>query len=338
MSSITDQFNRPLRDLRLSVIDRCNFRCTYCMPEDNGTKYSFLKEREWLTFEEIERLVRLFVSLGTNKVRITGGEPLLRPGLIDLIRNLKRIDGIEDLALTTNGSLLSRYARSLKDAGLNRITVSLDAVDPQKFNEINGNKGDLNTVLDGIRQCEDLRFEDIKINTVVQRGVNDRHVLDLVRRFKGSNTVLRFIEYMDVGNCNHWEQSAVVPSAELRDLINAHYPLQAVDPNYFGEVAKRYRFKDSSGEVGFISSVTQPFCRSCTRARVSADGKLFTCLFAHQGTDLRTSLRSGAGDEELARMIHSTWQNRKDRYSEERTRLINEAERSPKVEMFQIGG
>ena len=338
-NSIQDKFYRPLRDLRVSVIDRCNFRCTYCMPDKEDSRhYSFLKPKDWLTFEEIVRLTNFFVDAGVTKIRLTGGEPLLRPNLVELVGQLRAIPGIRDLALTTNGSLLARYARVLKDAGLDRITVSLDTLDARLFHRMNGDKGELKNVLEGIQLCEELDFGSIKINAVLQKGVNDRDFLDLVRYFKGRKPVLRFIEYMDVGNCNHWDSRYVVPTKEIIGSINAEFPLRPLAAKEFGEVAARYEFADGSGEVGFISSVTQPFCGTCTRGRISADGKFYTCLFSSEGVDLRTHLREGAGDAELSALIRDVWQNRSDRYSELRTKIRANLEPVHKVEMFQIGG
>lgn len=338
-NSIRDTFHRPLKDLRISVIDRCNFRCTYCMPDkEDSSRYSFLKPREWLSFEEIIRLTKNFVNLGVTKIRLTGGEPLLRPNLIELVGKLRAIEGIKDLALTTNGSLLSEYARDLKDAGLDRITVSLDTLDARLFHRMNGNNGDLKKVLEGIRICEELDFAPIKINVVLQKGVNDRNVPDLVRYFKGRKPVLRFIEYMDAGNCNHWDLRYVVPTKEIVDLINAQFPLRPLAAKEFGEVATRYEFADGSGEIGFISSVTEPFCGTCTRGRISAEGRMYMCLFAGDGVDLRAPLRRGAGDEELSALIRNIWQKRTDRYSELRMQIRTTAAETHKVEMFQIGG
>jgi len=338
-STAHDALNRPLHDLRISVIDQCNFRCTYCMPQENHNKqYTFLNEDQWLTFEEIERLARLFVRLGVTKLRLTGGEPLLRPNLSDLIKNLRAIDGICDLALTTNGSLLASQAQALKDAGLNRITVSLDALDDKLFRTMNGQRGSVEKVLAGIRKCEEVNFESIKINTVIQKNINDHQALDLVKYFKGRKPTLRFIEYMDVGNCNHWSADLVVPSAEIVAMIHNHFPLAPVNSNYYGEVASRYRFLDGSGEIGFISSISQPFCRTCTRARLSTDGKVYTCLFAREGTDLRTPLRQNATDDQLFDALQSIWKKRDDRYSELRAQNTSPEQSPPKVEMFVIGG
>ncbi len=338
--NLNDRFKRPLQDLRISVIDRCNFRCPYCMPEREYSKhYKFLKEKEWLNFDEINRLVKLFVRLGVRKVRLTGGEPLLRPQLNELIATLNKIDGVEDLALTTNGALLSEHAKKLKQAGLKRLTVSLDSLDTRVFKFMSGQKGSLQKILQGIKAAEDAGFDSMKINMMVQKGVNDQSILDLVKYFKDTPHVLRFIEYMDVGNCNHWESQYVLPSKEIVKIINAHFPIELIEANYFGEVAERYRFKDGQGEIGFISSVSQPFCGSCTRARLSTDGKLFTCLFASQGVDLKTPLREGASDQEILDLIGEVWQKREDRYSELRFEPKKPAIKIlPKVEMFQIGG
>ncbi|HLF18454.1 MAG TPA: GTP 3',8-cyclase MoaA [Candidatus Omnitrophota bacterium] len=335
---ITDKFSRPIHDLRVSVIDRCNFRCTYCMPEKETKEHNFLDKKEWMNFDEIVRLVKLFVALGVKKVRLTGGEPLLRPDLPELIRQLALIERIDDLALTTNGSLLAEHATTLKEAGLQRLTISLDTLDSRLFRAMSGNRGSLDNVLVGIRSAQEIGFKNIKINVVVQKGVNEQSVMPMVELFKGSGHVLRFIEYMDVGNCNHWESKYVVPSREIIKQINAKYPLEPADPNYFGEVAQRYRYKDGSGEIGFVSSVSQPFCRDCTRARLSADGKIITCLFASNGTDLLKPLRSGANDKELFSLIQNVWKQREDRYSELRTQLLASHNPTKKVEMFEIGG
>ena len=336
---IRDLYQRPLCDLRVSVIDQCNFRCSYCMPQDHcAEQYTFLKKDQWLTFPQIERLVRMFAKLGVEKVRLTGGEPLLRPGLSTLIRKLKKIPGLKDLALTTNGSLLYRDAKKLRKAGLNRITVSLDTLDAEMFRQINGHRGTLERVLDGIRECEDAGYECIKINVVLQKNIGHRRILDLVRYFKGRKPILRFIEYMDVGNCNHWNPAAVVPASEIVDLINEHFPIEPVESNYYGEVASRYQFADGEGEVGFITSITQPFCRTCTRSRLSADGKMYTCLFANHGIDMRSFLDQDVSDDELLNIIQSAWQKRDDRYSELRAKPATPRKNLPKIEMFQIGG
>jgi cyclic pyranopterin phosphate synthase len=334
-----DVFGRTLADLRVSVTDRCNFRCVYCMPEEiYGERYQFLPKPELLTYEEIERLVRLFVSLGARKVRITGGEPLLRSHLDILIAKLGGIDGLEDLTLTTNGYLLQKQALSLKKAGLQRVTVSLDALDDTVLENINGRKIGSRRILDGIKTANEVGLHPIKVNMVVQRGINDHAILDMIKYFKGTGNIVRFIEYMDVGTRNQWELNQVVDAAAIVRIINKQFPIEPIAKSYLGEVANRYRFLDGKGEIGIISSVTNPFCAQCTRARLSADGKLFTCLFSGNGLDLKTPLRQGADDEALLRLMHDTWSKRSDRYSELRSRL-SETERSqPKIEMYQIGG
>ena len=334
-----DRFSRPMRGLRISVMDRCNFRCPYCMPRETyHERYRFLGSHERLSFDEIVRLTRLFVQLGVRKLRLTGGEPLLRANLPDLIGDLTDIAGIEDVALTTNGVLLARYASELKAAGLQRVTVSLDSIDPQVFARMSGGFGGVEEVLDGIEHARRAELTPIKINAVVQRGVNDHTVLDLVERFRGTGVIVRFIEYMDVGNRNHWSEAAVVPSKELMARIAERWPLQALDPSYRGEVARRYAFADGQGEVGFISSVSQPFCGDCTRARLSSDGALYTCLFATHGTSLRDALRGGASDDALLELMRGVWLGRADRYSEQRATLRRAAGDERKVEMFYIGG
>ena len=336
---ISDSFGRPMRDLRISVTDRCNFRCPYCMPaEIFGESYQFLPKDEILAFEEIHRLAGIFSDLGVNKLRITGGEPLLRTELSLLIGLLSQIQGVEDLTLTTNGYLLEQQAAGLKDAGLNRITVSLDTLDDAIFREMNGRGFDTQRVLRGIQRASEVGLSPIKINAVVQRGVNDHTLVDLARHFKGSGHIVRFIEYMDVGNRNGWKLDQVVSAKEIVELIDAEMPLEPLESNYTGEVANRFRYKDGEGEIGVIASVTQPFCAACTRARISTDGRLFTCLFATQGADLRSPMRNGASDDELRALINGIWSRRTDRYSEERAELT-EAQNSPlKVEMYQIGG
>ena len=335
----TDRFGRPLRDLRISVTDRCNFRCPYCMPaEVFGENYTFLPRAEILTFEEIERLTRLFVGLGVRKVRITGGEPLLRRELAALIRRLAAIDGVEDLTLTTNGYLLPRTVGELRDAGLHRITVSLDSLDEDVFELLNGRGYPVSQVLDGIRAAEAAGFAPLKINAVVQRGVNDHTVVDLARHFHGTGHIVRFIEYMDVGNRNGWRLDQVVPATEIVQRIHEEMPVTAVAPNYPGEVARRYRYLDGSGEIGVIASVTQPFCGDCTRARLSTDGKMYTCLFSGTGVDLRDPMRDGASNDDLLATISEIWERREDRYSESRTAETAEMPSFSKVEMYQIGG
>jgi cyclic pyranopterin phosphate synthase len=334
---VADRLGRTLHDLRISVIDQCNLRCPYCMPLDRfGEGYKFLNEAELLSFDEIETLARAFVRLGVSKLRITGGEPLLRKNLPDLVRRLHAIDGVEDVALTTNGLLLRRQAAELRAAGLRRITVSLDSLDDEISGRMNGRGAPVANVLDGIAAAECAGFEGIKVNAVVQRGVNDHTVLDMIDRFRGTGVIVRFIEYMDVGTRNHWRLDEVVPSRELRDRIHARWPIHAADPNYRGEVASRYVFDDGRGEVGFISSVTETFCRDCTRARIAANGMFYTCLFAATGTDLRGPLRAGADDAALDDLLRGVWSAREDRYSELRT--LNGPPMGTKVEMYRMGG
>ena len=336
MSDLLDTLQRPIRDLRISVTDKCNFRCPYCMPaEIFGEKYEFLPKAEILTFEEITRLTRIFVDLGVTKIRVTGGEPLLRRDLETLIAKLSQINGVQDLTLTTNGYLLADKAQSLKDAGLRRLTVSLDAIDDQTFNLMSGRAHGTERVLEGIRSAEKAGFQAIKINAVVQKGINDHLVIDLAQHFHNTGHILRFIEFMDVGNRNNWNMDQVVPAAEIIDRIHTVLPLEPLDPNYTGEVAKRYRYLDGGGEIGIIASVTQPFCGDCTRARLSTDGKLYTCLFASEGTDLRDALRQGASSAHLRNKITWTWRRRTDRYSEIRT---DHTSATRKIEMYQIGG
>lgn len=334
-----DAFGRPLRDLRISVMDRCNFRCPYCMPEDiYDRKFRFLSSKQRLSFSEILRLARLLAGLGASKLRITGGEPLLRAGLADLVGDLSRLGGIEDIALTTNGVLLAQQAAALAAAGLDRVTVSLDAVDEELFRRMSGGRGRLRSVLDGMAEARSAGLDPIKINAVVQRGVNDRHVLELVKHFRGSGMILRLIEYMDVGTINNWNASQTVPAEELAERIHRVWPLRALGANYAGEVARRYAFIDGQGELGFITSVTQPFCGACNRARLSSDGRLFTCLFASQGLDLRGPMRAGASDGELLGLMRTCWKERKDRYSELRATEGKMESVIPKVEMYYIGG
>ena len=334
---LQDSLGRPLRDLRLSVIDRCNFRCPYCMPRERfHDQYRFLKSNERLDFNEVLRLTRLFLQLGVVKLRVTGGEPLLRAGLADLIGDLTGLPGIEDVALTTNGVLLAQHAAELRAAGLQRVTVSLDSLDPTVFAQMAGGFGSVGDVLEGIAAAQRAGLSPIKLNAVVQRGVNDHQVLDLVEHFRATGIIVRFIEYMDVGNRNDWNRERVVPSQQLLERIRARWPLTALDPAYRGEVARRYAFDDGRGEVGFISSVTQPFCGDCSRARLSSDGKVYTCLFAAEGTDLRAPMRGGASDEELLGLIRAVWERRADRYSELRDNL--RARGAQHVEMNYVGG
>jgi len=334
-----DTLGRPLHDLRISVMDRCNFRCPYCMPKETfHENYRFLKSSERLSFEEIARLTRLFTSLGVRKIRLTGGEPLLRANLSDLVGELTGIEGVQDVALTTNAVLLAQHASQLKANGLGRITVSLDTLDPEIFKRMSGGFGELDRVLAGIQAAVDAGLAPIKINSVIERGLNDHTALDLVERFRGTGIIVRFIEYMDVGNRNHWSLDRVVPSKELVERIGARWPLRAVQQNYRGEVAERYQFADGGGEVGFISSVTNAFCGDCTRARLSSEGVFYTCLFANSGTDLRAPMRNGATDKELHDLIRNTWQRRSDRYSELRSTLRPGEQPLRKIEMYYIGG
>jgi GTP 3',8-cyclase len=333
--TVLDTLGRPMRDLRISVTDRCNFRCGYCMPREvYGPDHAFLPRAEILSYEEIERVVRAAVGLGVRKVRLTGGEPLVRRELETLVGMLAAIDGI-DLTLTTNGSLLAGKAQALADAGLHRVTVSLDALDDATFMRMNDAKVPVTTVLDGMAAAEDAGLGPIKLNAVVRRGMNEHAVLDLAERFRGTDTVVRFIEYMDVGHTNGWRLDDVVPAGEILAAIDARWPLEPVDAAYRGEVAQRWRYRDGAGEVGVVSSVTQPFCGDCTRARLSADGSLYTCLFATAGHDLRPVLRSGADEAALTDALRATWTGRSDRYSELRSLDTIDL---PKVEMSYIGG
>jgi len=336
---IQDALARPLHDLRISLLDRCNFRCPYCMPESEfHADYEFLKRRERLTHDEILAVARVATGLGVSKLRLTGGEPLLERGIAGLVERLAALPGVDDLALTTNAMLLAPAAADLAAAGLHRVTVSLDSLDEDVFRRMSGGRGDLERVLAGIDAAARHGLGPIKINVVVQRGVNDHTVLDLLDHFRGSGHIVRLIEFMDVGNRNGWRMEQVVPSAELKQQIEARWPLRPVDPNYSGEVARRYRYLDGQGEIGFISSVTRPFCGSCTRARLSADGTLYTCLFATHGTDLREPLRNGADDDEIADVLSRTWLQRADRYSELRRADVAEMHHFSKVEMYRIGG
>ena len=333
-----DALRRPIHDLRISVMDRCNFRCPYCMPRETfHESYRFLKSNERLDFPELLRLARVFVRAGVKKLRITGGEPLLRPNLCDLIGDLTSLPGIEDIALTTNGVLLAKYATELKAAGLTRITVSLDTLDPGVFAQMSGGFGGVAEVLDGIEHARRAGLAPIKINTVVQRGVNDHTLLDLIEHFRGTGVIVRFIEYMDVGTRNHWNPALVVPSRELAARVHARWPIVPRERDYRGEVAERHLFEDGAGEIGFISSVSQPFCGDCSRARISSDGSFYTCLFATQGMDLRGPLRAGATDDEIFELIRGVWSGRRDRYSELRASM-RDAAGLHKVEMNYIGG
>ncbi|MCU4822089.1 GTP 3',8-cyclase MoaA [Bacillus cereus] len=338
MKSVTlDKLQRPLKDLRISVTDRCNFRCRYCMPEEIfGPDYSFLSNDKILSFDEIERITRIFVSLGVRKLRITGGEPLLRRGLPKLIERLHKIDGVEDIGLTTNGSLLKKFAPDLYKAGLSRVTVSLDSLEEERFFYLNGNRSKVQRVLEGIQAAAEVGMK-IKINMVVQKGKNEQDILQMAQYFKENRHILRFIEYMDVGNYNGWDLKEVVSKQEIVNTIHKVTPLERIEANYSGEVATRYRYIGSDEEIGIISSVTDSFCSSCTRARISAEGKLYTCLFASKGNDLRELLRSEHTDEDITDVVRDIWNNREDRYSDERLNHTNK-KTIPKIEMSHIGG
>lgn len=334
--TLLDTFERPLRDLRISVTDRCNFRCRYCMPKEIFNRdYQFLARDLLLSFEEIERLVNVFADAGVNKIRITGGEPLLRRNIEDLIAKIKGVDGIEDVTLTTNASLLERKAQALADAGLDRITISLDSLDDEVFKAMNDVAFSVDDVLAGIDAAEAAGLNPIKINMVVQKGVNDHTVVDMARHFRSTGHIVRYIEYMDVGTTNQWCMDDVVPGKDVVAMISEAFPLEPADPNYRGEVAARWKYSDGEGEIGVITSVTQPFCSTCTRARISAEGSLYTCLFASSGTDLRSMLRAGATDAELTDVISGVWTERDDRYSQLRS---SRTAGLRKVEMSYIGG
>lgn len=334
--SILDKFGRPLHDLRISVTDRCNFRCTYCMPKEIfGDDYPFLPRHALLTFEEITRLARLFSKLGVKKLRITGGEPLLRQDLPDLMEQLNKIEGITDIGLTTNGLLLGRrYSEALFDAGLRRLNISLDALDPVIFGKMNGRGTKPNLVLENIAVAKEIGFH-IKVNMVVQRGVNDQEIIPMAKYFKQLGVTLRFIEFMDVGNDNAWSFEKVVTKKEMYQMLKSHFDLEPVEEDYFGEVAKRYRYRDNGVEVGFITSVSESFCSTCTRARLSSDGKLYTCLFASDGFDLKSLLRNNYSDREILEQMKQVWRNRTDRYSDERTMMT---QKRKKINMNYIGG
>jgi cyclic pyranopterin phosphate synthase len=333
---IQDTLQRPVRDLRISVTDRCNLRCGYCMPRDVfGPEYKFLDRKELLTYEETTTIARIFARIGVRKIRLTGGEPLLRRDLPLLIEMLAAIEGIEDLSLTTNGVLLKEQARAIKEAGLQRVTVSLDSLDPEIFRAMSDVEVSVDAVLKGIEAAENAGLGPIKINAVVRRGMNVDGVVDLARKFHGTGHIVRFIEYMDVGNTNGWKLNEVVPAREILDRIHAELPLEPVQPSYKGEVARRWKYRDGGGEIGVIASVTQPFCSDCSRARLSPEGKLFTCLFASGGHDLRKLLRDGASEEEIFKAASGIWLSREDRYSEVRSSMTSGL---PKVEMSYIGG
>jgi len=343
--ALLDTRNRPLHDLRISVTDRCNFRCVYCMPKEVfGKDYAFMERDELLSFEEMTRLARVSVAHGVEKIRLTGGEPLLRKGLEELVGMLAELrtpDGREiDIALTTNGSALAHKAQALKDAGLKRVTVSLDSLDDATFQAMNDVKFPVAKVLKGIDIAHEVGLGPIKINMVMKRGQNDQDIVAMARHFKGTPYILRFIEFMDVGSSNGWEMSGVVPSAEVISRIHAELPLEEIAPNYSGETSSRWRYIDGGGEIGVISSVTQSFCHSCSRARVSTDGKLFTCLFATEGHDLRALMRGGCSDDELSGAMAAIWRRRNDNYSERRGSATGSLRASGKkrIEMSYIGG
>lgn len=332
-----DALQRPVHDLRISVTDRCNFRCVYCMPKHIfGPDYPFLKRSQLLTYEEIERIARIFVGYGVRKLRLTGGEPLVRRDIERLIRKLDGIEGVQDLSLTTNGSLLTvEKAEKLYQAGLRRVTVSLDSLEGETFKSMNGVDFAPEPILRAIHNAAEVGLTPVKVNMVVKRGVNDNAVLSAAEYFRGSGHIIRFIEYMDVGNSNQWQLDQVISAGEIRDIIGTKYPIEPASPDYHGEVAQRWRYRDGSGEIGIVASVSQPFCATCTRARLSADGLLYTCLFASQGHDLRTLVRQGVTDDELSTTIREIWTARADRYSEMRASQVIEL---PKIEMSYIGG
>ncbi|MGG3682346.1 GTP 3',8-cyclase MoaA [Aeribacillus composti] len=334
---VLDQRHRPLRDLRISVTDRCNFRCTYCMPKEIfGDDYQFLPKDHLLTFEEIARLTKIFVELGVKKIKLTGGEPLLRKDVYKLIAMLSKIEGIHDIGLTTNGVYLKKYGSKLYEAGLRRLNISLDAIDDDTFRRLNGRDVSAKTVLANIDYAVSVGFS-VKVNMVVQKGVNDHQILPMTEYFKNKGIPLRFIEFMDVGNTNGWNMKDVLIKKDIVKMISSVYSIEPIDENYFGEVAKRYRHQDTGSEIGFITSVSEPFCSSCTRARISSDGKLYTCLYAHEGFDLRDFIRSGKSPEEIKMAIERVWQNRKDQYSVERTENKGMLNKN-KIEMSYIGG
>ena len=337
---VKDQLQRPVRDLRISVTDRCNFRCVYCMPREVfGPGYRFVPRSELLRLEEISRIARAFAEQGVRKIRITGGEPLIRRDLERLVEMIAAIEGIEDISMTTNASMLTRErARSLHAAGLKRINISLDALDQPTFQRINDVEFPVGRVLQGIEHAQAVGFNRVKINAVIRRGFNEHSILQLAGHFRGSGAILRFIEFMDVGSTNRWQLDEVVSARQMADIIHAEFPIVLVSPNYRGEVAKRWRYLDGAGEVGFIASVTEPFCGDCARARLSAVGKVYTCLFATEGHDLRDLIREGASDKVLARRIRTIWMSREDRYSELRSSTSATVNLAHRVEMSHIGG
>lgn len=333
---IKDKFNRPLRDLRISVIDRCNFRCQYCMPADLfGPDFAFLPKEELLTFEEIERIARIFIGLGVEKIRLTGGEPLLRKDIPVLVDRLASINGLRDIALTTNGVHLPKYAQGLKDAGLKRVNISLDTLNDELFGKINGRNVETKPVLKGIKAAQKAGL-GIKINMVVKKGLNDSEIIPMAQFCKDEGLQLRYIEYMDVGSTNGWKMDDVITKKEIFYKLKEHFSLTSLYPDYYGEVAKRYKYDDNGVEVGFITSVSEAFCSTCTRSRLSANGQMFTCLFNGNGYDLRDFMRNGATDEEIQNRISKVWSGRTDRYSEERT--AETVANRKKIEMSYIGG
>jgi len=339
MLPLLDKLNRPVRDLRISVTDRCNFRCTYCMPFD---EYVWVDHKEILTFEEIVRLTRIFVGLGVDKVRITGGEPLVRQDLEVLIAQLSVIEGLDDICLTTNGALLADKISVLKAAGLNRINVSLDTLDADKFRQMT-KRGELSKVLEGLFAAKEHGINPIKINAVIERGINDNNIIELVEFSRKHGFGMRFIEYMDVGNSNNWKSDRLVSKEEILKIINARFPVKEIGRNYGTAPSVDYEFVDGGGDIGVIASVTEPFCSSCTRARLTAEGKLVTCLFSNAGHDLKSMIRNGANDDDLKSVIGGIWLNRVDRYSDERLEAINSPEGyqpkdHKKIEMIQLGG
>ncbi|MDN4525298.1 GTP 3',8-cyclase MoaA [Fictibacillus fluitans] len=333
--ALLDRLKRPLKDLRISVTDQCNFRCTYCMPKEIFDKdYPFLEKTELLSFDEIIKVAERFVASGVTKLRITGGEPLMRKNLPELIGELNQLKGLEDIALTTNGVLLPRVAHDLKKAGMDRVTVSLDSLDSELFGRINGRGIGVEPVLEGMRAAHEAGLK-VKVNMMVRKGVNEQEILPMASYFKKTPYILRFIEFMDVGTTNGWNMKEVVTKEEILKILQSELPLHSVPENYYGEVASRYQFADGENEIGIISSISDSFCSTCTRARLSADGKVYTCLFAANGTDIKTPLREGASDQELDALISRIWENRTDRYSDERR---DGAAKRKKIEMSYIGG
>ncbi len=338
MKDVRDKLGRTLRDLRISVMDQCNFRCSYCMPaEVFGPEYAFLKKKELLTTDEILRMVGAATELGVNKIRITGGEPLLRKEVVSIVQKISDLGVVEDIALTTNGWLLPTFAQRLKEAGLHRINLSLDSLDDATFRKMNGRNKSVEGVLKGLDAAVDVNLT-VKVNMVVEKGINEQDIIPMARYFRERKITLRFIEYMDAGNFHHWQQEEVLPTKEVIKILNTEFPLEPIDPNYRGEVAKRYRYLDGAGEVGVISSISQPFCSDCHRARLSADGKIYKCLFSSIGIDFKQVLREGISREDLVDRLAKLWLGRDDRYSEIRSQINPNEPHDPKVEMSYIGG